>query len=521
MKYSTIRHLVPGYPKRLPSSLIKSFPCLLVLLALLAGTGCKKILDEPVLGSYESDNFFTSDANAVLAVNAAYTPLTFTDPSSNAIWVLGDVASDDAIKGGLPGDQADFENVDEFNINPSNAAVEAVWQRYYDGVFKCNVVLDGLSSSNDAISADIRTQCIGQASFLRAYYYFVLTNCYGDIPLHLKVETPEELQSPAIPRKDIFLQIESDCHEAIKDLPLNWQGADLGRATKGAAMALLSKAYLFQQKWDSAATEAQAVEALGIYSLLHMYSDNFNQDTKDNTEAIFSVWHASGMSPFQGNGLNQWFAPRSLNGYGFFYPTQSFVDNFEKSPSGVEDPRLDYTVAREGHPYYDAAFDPSWTTTGYLSKKDVQPLSEVPSTTKGDGNLNYEAIRFSDILLVEAEALNESGQSAAALVPLNKVRKRARESYLYDNTLPGFGAVPAGLLPDITTTDQTQLRAIIRQERRSELGLEFHRFFDVIRYGKTYATQAMNNVPNFSYDTDQFFPIPQSERDTNQKLGIK
>ncbi|HEX5551888.1 MAG TPA: RagB/SusD family nutrient uptake outer membrane protein [Chitinophagaceae bacterium] len=494
---------------------------LLLSFYLMIAPGCKKILNEPVLGSYQADNFFTSDANANLAVNAAYTALTFTDAASNAIWVLGDVASDDAIKGGLPGDQADFENVDEFNINPSNAAVEAVWQRYYGGIFKCNVVLDGLPAANKKISDNVRTACIGQAKFLRAYYYFILTNCYGDIPLRLKVETPEELQSPAIPRAKVFLQIENDCKDAAGDLPVTWSGADLGRATKGAALALLSKVYLFQQKWDSAAKAAQAVEGLGIYGLLPKFSDNFNAATKDNKEAIFSVWHVSGASPGQGNGLNQWFAPRSLNGYGFFYPTQSLVDNFEKSPSGVEDPRLDYTVARAGHPYYDAAFEPDWTTTGYLSKKDIQPLSEIPSNIKGDGSLNYEAIRFADILLVEAEALNEAGNSAAALIPLNKVRKRARDSYLYDSSLPGYGTVPAGLLPDITTTDQTQLRAIIRRERRSEMALEFHRFFDVIRYGKDYADNAMGSVPNFSYDKDKFFPIPQSERDTNQKLGIK
>jgi hypothetical protein len=250
------------------------------------------------------------------------------------------------------------------------------------------------------------------------------------------------------------------------------------------------------------------------------FDNNFKAAYKNNPEAIFSVWHVNGASPFQGNNLNQWFAPRSLNGYGFFYPTQSLVDNFEVSSSGVVDPRLDYTVAREGHPYFDSAFDPTWTTTGYLSKKDCQPLSEIPANIKGDGNLNYEAIRFADILLVEAEALNEQGNGAAALIPLNKVRKRARESYLYDSTLPGYGTVPTGLLPDITTTDQQQLRDIIRRERRSELALEFHRFFDIIRYGKTYAMNAMKDVPNFNYDNDQFFPIPQSERDTNKKLGL-
>lgn len=483
-------------------------------------SSCKKILNEPVLGNYQANNFFNNDQNAVLAINAAYPDLTFTDPSSNAIWVLGDVASDDAIKGGLPGDQADFELINEFEITPSNSAVEAVWKRYYDGVFRCNVVLDGLSSSNDLVSSDTKNSCIGQAKFLRAYYYFVLTNCYGSIPLHLTVGTPEQLQIAATPRAQILAQIEKDCQDAAKLLPTSWGGTDLGRATQGAALSLLSKAYLFQQNWEMAAQTAQSVEALNIYSLLPNFDNNFQSAYKNNSEAIFSVWHVSGASPFQGNNLNQWFAPRSLNGYGFFYPTQSLVNNFETSPGGVPDPRLDYTIAREGKPYFDVSFDPSWTTTGYLSKKDCQPLSEIPMNIKGDGNLNYEAIRFSDLLLVEAEALNEQGSSSEALIPLNKVRKRARESYLYDPTLSGYGTVPTGLLPDITITDQGQLRDIIRRERRSELALEFHRFFDIIRYGKTYAMNAMKDIPNFNYDNDQFFPIPQSERDTNQKLGL-
>lgn len=490
----------------------------LTLILVVAASGCKKFLEQPVLGQYQSDNFFTSDANATLAVNAAYNALTFTDASSNAIWVLGDVASDDAIKGGNPGDQSDFENVDKFNILPTNSAVEAVWKRYYDGIFKCNVVLDGLNN-NTAVSATVKNNAIGQAEFLRAYYYFNLTTAYGDIPLHLKVETPEELQSPALPQAQIFTQIEKDCTAAAAVLPTSWAGADLGRVTKGAALALLAKTYLFEGKWAQAAQTAQAVEALGVYSLLPVFADNFRTATKNNNEAIFSVLHTSGLVPFQGNTLNQWFAPRSQNGYGFFYPTQSLVDNFEKAPDGTVDPRLDYTVGRAGQPWFDTAFDPTWTTTGYLSKKHIQPLSEIPATIKGDGNLNYQAIRFSDVLLIEAEALNESGNGAGALIPLNKVRKRSRESYLHDTTLPGYGAVPAGLLPDITVTDQAQLRDIIRRERRSELALEFHRFFDVIRYGSAYATSALKDEPNFNYNTNKFFPIPQSERDANTKLG--
>ncbi|NCD68037.1 RagB/SusD family nutrient uptake outer membrane protein [Mucilaginibacter agri] len=490
-------------------------------LLVIAASGCKKFLEQPVLGQYQSDNFFTSDANAVLAVNAAYAQLTFTDASSNAIWVLGDLASDDAIKGSSDGDQADFLNIQNFNINPSNSAVEAVWKRYYDGVFKCNVVTDGLATAQPGVSEATRNSVLGQAEFLRAYYYFNLTVAYGDIPLHLKVETPEELQSPAIPQVQIYAQIEKDCQAAAGVLPNTWSGADVGRATKGAALALLAKTYLFEKKWALAASTAAQVEALGVYSLLPVFADNFRAATKNNAEAVFSIQHTSGLSPFQGNNLNQWFAPRTLNGYGFYLPTQSLAANFEKSPGNVDDPRLDYTVGRAGHPYYDSAFDPSWTSTGYVSKKHTQPLSEIPLSIKGDGNLNYQAIRFAEVLLIESEALNESGNSAGALVPLNKVRKRARESYINDPTLAATtnGIVPAGLLPDITTTNQATLRDLIRVERRSELALEFHRFFDIIRYGADYATRALKDKPNFSYTTNQFFPIPESERQTNLKLG--
>lgn len=496
----------------------KNISTYLLAILFVAATGCKKVLNQPVLGQYTPGNFFTNDANAKLAVNAAYVPLSFTNPSGNTIWVLGDVASDDAIKGGNAGDQSDFTLINQFNILPTNSAVQNVWAQYYNGIFAANVVVDGLAG-NTAVSASVKQQVLGQAEFIRAYCYFILTNCYGAIPLHLHVETPAQAQKPRSSQASIYAQIEADCTAAAAALPTSWTGADIGRATKGAAMALLAKAYLFEGKWAQAASTAQAVDALGIYSLLPVFSQNFQAATKNNAEAIFSVQHQSGLTPFQGNNLNQWFAPRSLNGYGFFYPTQSLVNSFEVD-NGVTDPRLNYTVAQAGQPYFDVPFDPTWTTTGYLSKKHCQPLSEIPASIKGDGNLNYQAIRFSEVLLIEAEALNESGNSAGALVPLNRVRKRARESYLYDSSLPGYGTVPAGLLPDITVTDQSQLRDIIRKERRSELALEFHRFFDVIRYGKAYADAALQpNAPNFNYTTNQFFPIPESEIETNPNIG--
>jgi hypothetical protein len=473
---------------------------------LLLGGGCKKFLDQPALGYYSNEDLFSNDATAITAVNAAYIPLTFTDGAANPVWVLGDVASDDVVIGGNAGEQADYTGVDLFNILPTNSAVQSLWSRYYDGINRCNVVTDGLTAENTKISETVRTQAVAQVKFLRAYYYFVLANFYGNIPLRLKVSTLADAAVSASTQAQVYTQIEKDLTDASAGLPDKWTAtSDIGRATKGAALALLAKASLFQKKYAEAIQFTAQVEALG-YQLTDNFSDNFTASAKTNNEVIFSVWHTRGAQPSQGNSLNYWFAPRSLNGAGVFYPTQSLVDNFESN-----DPRLDLTVARAGKPYFDRTFEVSWSTTGYLSKKHVQPLSEVPSTTKNDGNLNYEAIRFADILLVKAEALNESGQSAAALVPLNRVRERARKNF--------SGTAPADLLPAVTNTDQTQLRDIIRRERRSELALEFQRFFDVIRYGQSYAEAVIKPAsPNFNYTQHRFFPIPQTELNANGNL---
>jgi len=475
-------------------------------LCLLLGAGCKKFLDQPALGYYSDEDLFSNDATAVTAVNAAYIPLTFTDGAANPVWVLGDVASDDVVIGGNAGEQADYTGIDLFNILPTNAAVQSLWSRYYNGVNRCNVVTDGLTAENTKVSESVRTQILAQAKFLRAYYYFTLTNFYGNIPLRLKVSALTDAPVTASTQAQVYTQIEKDLNEASADLPEKWTAtSDIGRATKGAALALLAKASLFQKKYTEAAQFATQVEALG-YQLTDNFSDNFNSSAKTNNEVIFSVWHTRGAQPSQGNSLNYWFAPRSLNGAGVFYPTQSLVDNFESN-----DPRLDLTIARTGKPYFDSTFDVSWSTTGYLSKKHIQPLSEVPSTTKNDGNLNYEAIRFADVLLVKAEALNESGQPAAALVPLNRVRERARKNF--------SGTAPADLLPSVTNTDQAQLRDIIRRERRSEMALEFQRFFDVIRYGQAYAEAVIRpGSPNFNYAQHKFFPIPQTELNANGNL---
>lgn len=491
----------------------------LVLLLVWCLAGCKKYITKDIVGQYPENEFYTTPAQAVLAINAAYQPLAFTTSNNNRLWVFGDVASDDAAKGGNPGDQADIEFIDQFNINSTNGNLASIWTLLYDGITRCNIVLSKVPSI--VMDSDLQARVLAEAKFLRSYYYFELVNIFGDVPIVLVPLNPDELQIAQSTVQEIFeTVIEPGLTDAASHLPVSYSGADLGRITSGAATALLAKAYLFQSKWDKAASTAAQIVNSNVYDLLPVYSQNFSAGFKNNKESVFEVQHLTGQDPKLGNELNQFFAPQIDGGYYFNAPTQSFVDEFEKTGADVFDPRLDYTVGRDTMPWFNnRVFDKTWSpATGYLTRKHQQPLSEVAN--KSDGNMNYAAIRYADVLLWYAEALNESGHSAEALIPLNRVRKRARESYLYDSLQVGYPTIPGGLLPDVTSVNQLDLRKAIQHERRVELGFEFHRYFDMIRWGEVYSVQALTDKPNFNYELNKHFPIPQIERDRNKALHL-
>ena len=495
------------------AGIIMIFPC------------CEKYLDQQPQGTYPVSAFFQTEEHALLAITSCYEKVSFSS-SNNRLWVFTDVASDDAAKGGFPGDQADIGLIDDFQISADNGNVETTWAIYYEGVARCNQVLKYVPDIN--MDEALKNRIIGEAYFLRGYYYFQLCNIFGNIPLILEPKNPDEMQVPNSTRPDVYFQVESDFSEAVNNLesalelnPGVYPGSEKGRATPGAAKALLAKTYLFEKKWSEALTTALEVESYGPpYSLMPVYQHNFNVLYENNSESIFEIQHLAGKSPVMGSRLNQWTAPRAESGYGFNEPTQSFFDEFEvTTPENIYDPRLDYTIGRSGEIWFDdIPYDPSWSSTGFNQKKYLQPISEIPKNRRGDANLNLTVIRFAEVLLIQAEALCELNRCDEALSPLNRVRKRARESYLYDENLEGYGTIPDGLLPDVTTTDQSQLRDAIRHERRVELGFECQRYFDIIRYGETYANNAFSNKLNFIYNTHQAFPIPQSEMETNLKM---
>lgn len=493
---------------------MKKINKIIIVLSLIFAGACSDFLEEELVGEYSNATFYKTETHALLAVNSIYNIVSFIS-TDNALWVFGDVASDDAVKGGLPGDQSDIQFLEEFNYSNNNGFLEKMWQHYYEGISRANYLL--YYGEDIEMDPELKARILGEAKFLRAYLYFNLLNIYGEIPLKINPPLNEaEINKPKSSLEAIYAQIEKDLSEAALVLDESYSGGDVGRATKGAAYGLLAKAHLYQEEWSETLDAIEAVDALGIYELQTVYKNNFSDSTQNNTESLFEIQHLSGQSPKLGSHLNQWMGPFVYNGYGFNVPTQSFVDEFEQTEGGVVDPRLDYTVGREGQPWIDGRpFDPAWSSTGYLQKKHEQAKSEEPII--GDASLNYVYLRYADILLMKAEALNELNRTGEALIPLNLVRKRARESYLFDPSLPESGSIPEGLLPDVAGGQQ-QVREAIRHERRVELGLEFHRYFDLMRYGSSAAEEALSET-NFNYSTNRYFLIPLSEIDTNPAIN--
>ena len=488
-------------------NLLRSFRLLFVI-TMISLSSCTDFLTEDLKGTFSTDTFYQTEKQAIQAINGVYSAITFTN-SDNTIWVFGDIASDDAVKGGNPGDQSEITYIDEFAADANNGIIGNYWTFTYAAIARANNVIANVPGvPMDEVK---KNQIIGEAKFLRAYSYFNLVNIYGKVPLKLFPQlTPATIHVPLSEVTAIYQQIGQDLTDAAAVLPVSYSSGDLGRVTRGAALAMLGKANLYQGNWTIAIGYFQQVEALGVYSLLPDYAANFKIANENSSESIFEIQHLTGQNPGEGSGLNQWFAPYTDGGYYFNAPTQSLVDAFEKSTTGEVDPRLDATVGRDGQPWLNGEiFSASWSPTGFLTKKHQQPLSEVSSTLKGDGDLNYIYLRYADVLLMKAEAFAESGQADSARINLNKVRQRARSSF--------NGTPPADLLADITTSDINTLKTTIRNERRVELGQEFHRYFDLMRWGKTVAESALG--ANFNYDTKRYFPIPQAEIDANQGIN--
>ena len=456
-------------------------------------TSCTDVLDKEPLGVLDADNYFKTAEDAIQGINATYQPLLMNNENNNFYWVFGTLASEEALAGG-DGSRPGIIAIDVMSHTPSTQEINDFWKLNYAGIVQANTVI----SKTPQVDADqdLKSRIIGEGIFLRSYYHFILTQVFGDIPLILKIQTPDEVNVVQTPKAAVWAQIAADCELAATLLPLSYSGNDVGRATKGAALALAAKAYLYLKDYQSVLNRISDIKALGTYALQEDYRNNFYDSTQNNSESVWEIQHEN-LELGVGNFLNQWWLSKKvMDGYGFCEVSMEFVNAFEPN-----DPRLKFTVARHNEPYFGVTYKASYSSTGASPRKYLQNDSEV--TQKSDGSINYTAIRYAEVLLWEAESLAELGRTAEALVPLETVRARARAQ----------AADPSNTLTAITTTNQLELIDIIRHERLVELGFEMHRFFDLVRWGI-----AADVIDGFMINKNEVFPISQTELDLNPNL---
>ncbi|MGM9736654.1 MAG: RagB/SusD family nutrient uptake outer membrane protein [Candidatus Cryptobacteroides sp.] len=462
---------------------------ILIASAAMWATSCN-FLDEELKGGYTSESFYKDAKNAEMAVNGVYNSLY-----DHKLWIFTDVASDDAVKGGNAGDQADINSIDNFSATADNGPINEFWQHTYETITRANNVITNVQKMN--INEQTKASYVAQSKFFRAYSYFNLVNIFGQVPLKLLPQDNHDAIHVGLSGIDkIYEQIDKDLADAVTVLPEEYTPSEAGRVTRGAALALLAKSKLYQKDYNACLGAISQIEQLDIYDLEQNFSDLFMRGGEDSVESMFAIRYANNTTAQLGNNLNVWFAPSPEGGYYFNAPTEDFVRTFDESTvNGETDPRLDASIGREGQPWFGTTFSSSWSeATGYLVKKYHEALPEGEAISQS--TIPQHILRYADVLLMKAEALNESSQ-AGAEIPLNRVRSRAN-------------------LAQVSGLSQDQMRVLIRKERRRELSFEFQRFFDLMRYGKEYATTALPDLP---WNAERYyFPLPQSETDINTSI---
>lgn len=407
-------------------------------------------------------------------------------------YIMQDVASDDMEKKWNPdGDQPWIDDVNNFTFTSTNGGPNGLWKYNYEGIKRLNIAIELLTKPDieaiTGITATRKNQLLGEAYFLRSYYYFSLVTNFGDVPLIvLPVKTYQEAFAVAVraDKATVWDKIKADLAIAKTLLPNTKfsSNTEKWRVSKGAVIALQAKAALYTQKWDDVLALVTELEGLHFYSLNANYFDSFNTDKEfTDNEVIFAYDHQSNQTPRNGNGIC---APL---GWGFFAPSTDFLNAFE-----ANDPRKLYTVN--------------------VPDQNVNKiLGSLNGANKGndDAPTNKVYIRFADVLLWKAEAYNEKGSYPEAIAIINQIRTRARTSVTAAGTVP-----PAGTLPNRgASTNKDVIKGWLISERRVELGFESQRMLDLKRWGiaKTVLTAAGKNFQDKHY----LYPIPQGEIDAS------
>jgi len=466
--------------------------------AMLFTASCKKeFLNVPPQGQQPSATFWQNQDDALKGVNAIYANLrSWNNVAFNAI-AIESTGSDEADKGSTPTDATFFNLYDQFTVTATHGTLQDFWTGQYQNINLCNQVLDNVPNIN--MDASLKARYLAEAKFIRAYSYFRLVRAYGRVPLRLTVpKESTEFNIPQAEKAAVYAQIEKDLTEAAAVLPQSYGSADLGRATKGAALGMKAKVAMYQNKWADVLALTNQVIGLG-YDLFPDFEKGFRTQNENSVESLFEVQaellqsnaDASNSQYSQVQGV------AGVMGWGFNTPSAELAAAFETG-----DPRRDATILFRGETTPQGDLVPTTVPNERYNQKSYVPFNTRISGFNEGAQQNFRVLRFADVLLMNAEAANELGNPSQALTSLNRVRRRAR------------GNNP-DILPDVTTTDQTALRNAIWRERQVELAMENDRYFDVIRQGR--AAQVFG-PKGWKPNKNEVWPIPQTEIDLSGGL---
>lgn len=430
---------------------------------------------------------FNNDEGAATFVTAIYSHFLDWNMTSFSWIGLSSIASDDADKGSSPGDTgSDKDVMDALTYNPSSPSTSEVFAGNYEGINRCNQALNIIPQLDQADPA-LRTRLLGEAKFLRAFMYFTLVKTYGGVPIvdHLPNPSSEEDRVMQLTRKsaaEVYAFIEADLNDAIAALPnkSTYAASEKGRASKGAAYALLAKVNLYQEKWQKVIDNCNLVTG---YSIVSDYASMFKLEGENDAESIFEI-QGTGSTPAKGiSGYSATQGARGAGGWGWGFnsPSQSLVNAYESG-----DVRKNATIIFAGTTLYDGRVVPLTVENPRYNYKAYS--SAYTDAWETDVNIKY--LRYAEVILMKAEALNELGQTSDAIPLLNQIRTRAG-------------------LANTTAVSQADVRTAIWKERRVEMAMEHDRFFDLVRTGQAEAAFAIDGK-TFVTGKHELFPLPQA-----------
>lgn len=481
-----------------------------IILIVLTLSSCQDFLSPDPQGKLTQEVFFSEEEGALMGVNAIYSRLREWDQEGFPWFVICELPSDNSNTGSelADGSAARLNTVNNFTYNATVDELNNWWVGNYNGIANCNTVLESMPNLKDEA---LKIQCTAQARFFRGFFYFNLVKAFGGVPLMMDVPQPGAYNKPRATSEQVYDEIVKDLAYAADNLPTRaqWGTKEAGRVTKGTAQGLLSKVYLFRQNYEQAFNYADSVIVSGEYDLHPNYRDLFSPNSLYSQEVMLGdqfLWQENRDNESQ---YVMWQGVRGFWGWGFLSPTESLVNAYE-----TDDPRLGATVFFSGDSVEGVGvvnFAPALAPRANHKVIWSTSFWNASSFTKTNAHLYF--LRYADVLLIYAEAANELGNTPEALDKLELVRDRARKS-AEDGV--------SNILPKITETNKEKLREIIWHERRVELALEGHRFFDLIRADKVvpgYALQELKaDMPatNFSAARNSVFLIPQKQIDISQ-----